>query len=650
MNDTDEVKARIEALRQQTVGILEDLAEKTRVFDLPGLPTDLEKYRQKLAANTYNVLVIGEAKRGKSSFVNALIGRELLPTDVDATTSQVFRICNSQKEAYRLCFKDGPPRQISKEELAEYGSQAVADRRGASLVDLDQLLWIEVDVPIRYLPEGVALLDTPGLGAIYAKHAMITHALVPEADAVIYVLDSRQPLGELDLEFLKEICKVTKQIFFIQTKIDLYDEREWEQQQRRHMEILRQHFGDLPDTRVWPISNRNLLKFEETKNPAYQRDSRQQELVDALEKFLFRVSGGSRYIDALNVAGHYQSASRNVLAERLSTVENSSTQELGMLKDSATKQGQQLESEWGRSGEKRRDLRGRARQIVASGKQNIVELLESGGTLETAQRQKIDAAKSLKEIDDLGRTMYDHVAAEALSAWRTTYKETREQCAQLLGSIGETADEIMLVPNDPNIGPRPGSTVPEKGSLSNLLSEARNDFLGGVNLGLAAAPVAIIFFHVAVPAVLVGIAVAGVLAAAQGWKDVGESQMKEARGNLQDSLFKAMQEMRKQFLQPNLRYGGASLVNHDFDAIFEEMDKQIEEIVEIKVEKARQESALLEEQAKMSRQERMAQAEKFRQQQAAWDALGDSIRAAAEELKEVGQTLREEASASATNM
>src|SRR6266704_4731879 len=193
MSNTDTVKGHVAVLRQRTVHNLEELSDRTKQFELSKLPGELDTFRQRLAANTYNVLVVGEAKRGKSSFVNALIGRDLLPTDVDIATNQVFRVMQAEKDSFALRFDNGSTLPISAAELLEYGSQAVRDSRGPSRVNLDHLNWIEVNVPIDFLPAGVSLLDTPGLGSFYAAHSQITQRFVPLADAVIFVLDSSGP-------------------------------------------------------------------------------------------------------------------------------------------------------------------------------------------------------------------------------------------------------------------------------------------------------------------------------------------------------------------------------------------------------------------------------------------------------------------------
>ena len=78
-----------------------------------------------VADNNYEVVVCGEVKKGKSSFINALLGQRLLPVNSDVATAQVFRISDAPEESFRLVFTDGTDKKISKEELATYPDFAV---------------------------------------------------------------------------------------------------------------------------------------------------------------------------------------------------------------------------------------------------------------------------------------------------------------------------------------------------------------------------------------------------------------------------------------------------------------------------------------------------------------------------------------------
>lgn len=100
----------------------------------------------------YDVVVCGEVKKGKSSFINALMGDEVLPTNTQVATSQVFRIINSDTEEYSLVFTDGQRQRISRKDLSRYGSQVDADLYGEPIFRGRQLDYIEVNTLSHHSP------------------------------------------------------------------------------------------------------------------------------------------------------------------------------------------------------------------------------------------------------------------------------------------------------------------------------------------------------------------------------------------------------------------------------------------------------------------------------------------------------------------
>lgn len=635
MSDAGALKAQVEKIRQQTQRIFEDIAQKTSRFKLPTLPKMVEEYQQKLLTSHYKVLVVGEAKRGKSSFINALIGRELLPTDVEIATNQVFHIAQATQDAFRLRFEDETTQTINAAELIEYGSQAVADQRGAGRLNLDFLRWIEVDIPIRFLPPDVNILDTPGLGSLYAAHAQITQRFVPQADAVIFVLDSNQPISQFELEFVEKILDVTNHIFFIQTKIDLYDKEDWQRVQQRHEEILQGRFKDRPiDMHVWPISSRNLLKAAQASNPTgYLKVSRQQELSEALEAFLFKVAGWNRCADALQIADHYYTTSRQSLAGRLAGLEAKNTQELIKLQQISDQKSQQLNAEWGTSGKERRTLLSKLKNSANANKSMIMSFIQASGDLEMTYRNKIDAIKSIEEANKLGAQVSEEVVIAANTQWRTACEQFRHQCSVLLGSLIEATDILASPPEAPELPAHIGPALDIKNNVWDKFNMAQEDFISGTNVGFAVAVIASVFIPITVPVALIGIAMAGIWGAARGWKEVNEAQLKDAQQQLHDQLSAIIQEISKRFLQPNIRYEGQSLVNYYFDSQVHQLEDQMEEIVAAKVAGIQQESARLNQQANMDKEQRAWQLEEYRKQLAEWDELGRSIRTTIAELK-----------------
>ena len=64
---------------------------------------EIKKTLDEIVQSPTTILVCGEFKRGKSTFVNALIGRKVCPTDTDICTSTVTCIKYGEKvKATRL--------------------------------------------------------------------------------------------------------------------------------------------------------------------------------------------------------------------------------------------------------------------------------------------------------------------------------------------------------------------------------------------------------------------------------------------------------------------------------------------------------------------------------------------------------------------
>lgn len=115
------------------------------------------------------VLVCGEFKRGKSSFVNALLGRKLCAVDQDICTSVVSIIRYSKEETVLRYYGElSNPKQehITFEELQKYTVGATDE--------VQSTIFIEIGLPLERLKRGVVLIDTPGVGGLDPRHALLT--------------------------------------------------------------------------------------------------------------------------------------------------------------------------------------------------------------------------------------------------------------------------------------------------------------------------------------------------------------------------------------------------------------------------------------------------------------------------------------------
>lgn len=185
----------------------------------------------------FRIVVMGEIKKGKSSFVNALLGVEnLVPVCDEVATSTVYKICYGTKREYRVFFtkESGKPVQtISAEEVVAYGTE------GGNPLNEKSVDFIQVLCPSPILKDGLVIIDTPGLGGIVKGHKKITYDYVPKSDAVFVVTESgSSPLGALEMSLIADLKKVTKHIYFVQTKSGTVSEDESNKRRERNLQIL----------------------------------------------------------------------------------------------------------------------------------------------------------------------------------------------------------------------------------------------------------------------------------------------------------------------------------------------------------------------------------------------------------------------------
>ena len=122
--------------------------------------------RERVAEDRFNLVVLGEFKRGKSTLINALLGRHLLPTGVVPLTSVVTTIGAGERDRLSIFFQDGRQEERPLAELPDY----VTEARNAGNHRRVELAHVELDHEL--LHAGLVLADTPGIGSdSHPQHA-----------------------------------------------------------------------------------------------------------------------------------------------------------------------------------------------------------------------------------------------------------------------------------------------------------------------------------------------------------------------------------------------------------------------------------------------------------------------------------------------
>ncbi|MHB8303729.1 MAG: dynamin family protein [Acidobacteriaceae bacterium] len=171
---------------------------------------------KKLASNQLQLAVLGQMKRGKSSFVNALLGAEILPTGVLPVTAIVTEIGYGPIPNATIVYSTGGLRErVDLNTLADYITEA------GNPGNKKQVASVEIEYPSPFLESGIVLIDTPGIGSTHVHNTRTTESYLQHVDAGIIVLSVDPPITEVESQFLRNLKEEIPKLFFILNKTDM---------------------------------------------------------------------------------------------------------------------------------------------------------------------------------------------------------------------------------------------------------------------------------------------------------------------------------------------------------------------------------------------------------------------------------------------
>ena len=188
----------------------------------------MTKLQQELQDDYCNVVVLGEFSRGKSTFVNALLGTELIPMNVLQETACINKLVYSETPYVKVVYRDGNEEQGQAD--MSYLTMFSASNR-------------EVDF------------------------SRISYGYLPKANAIIFLLDAASPLKKTELEFLKKqvLPQGIRDIIFVANKFDHIDPDEEEPEEvlqaikrRINKALADQH--QLGEIKLYPMCSKQAME------------------------------------------------------------------------------------------------------------------------------------------------------------------------------------------------------------------------------------------------------------------------------------------------------------------------------------------------------------------------------------------------------
>jgi small GTP-binding protein len=283
----------------------------------PASQEDLEslEFAAHQLGELFLLVIVGEFNSGKSAFINALVGQEVMPEGVTPTTA-VINLLRHGDEQTETMLPDGV---------------------------------IQRTFPAEFLRE-ITVVDTPGTNAIIREHESLTQSFVPRSDLVLFVTSADRPFTESEREFMSEIREWGKKIVIILNKIDLLrDDESRDKVVQFVRDSIQRLLGFTPE--VFPVSAllAQQAKSMGDRNPAERDRLWEASRFETLEEYVIDTldEEGRIRLKLLNPLGISDHLSQRyltltegrlaVLTEDLATIDNIERQ-LALYKDDMRKQ------------------------------------------------------------------------------------------------------------------------------------------------------------------------------------------------------------------------------------------------------------------------------------------------------------------------
>lgn len=223
---------------QEKHKILESLIEKQLVLfsslNMTGWEDTLHSLQERVLADNFKVLVLGEFKRGKSTFINALLGDEILPAHAKPCTAIINEVKWGEYPKALLHYepsKDGSqlsPKPVSIKEIEQY----VVIQDGLNekeAIHSNPYEKIELFWPLLLCRNGVEIIDSPGLNENEIRQKITTDYL-SRVDAILFVLSCEALASTSELNFIDNTLRSTghEDIFFICNRFNMIRRKERE--------------------------------------------------------------------------------------------------------------------------------------------------------------------------------------------------------------------------------------------------------------------------------------------------------------------------------------------------------------------------------------------------------------------------------------
>ena len=299
---------------------------------------DIQKAGTNLREGVFRLLVLGDMKRGKSTFLNALIGKNILPSDVNPCTAILTVLRHGVEAKVTVYFNDGTsPEEI---DFKTFKYRYTIDPAEAKRLEQEKKLAFPnvshaiVEYPLPILEKGIEIVDSPGLNDTEARNEL-SLGYINNCHAILFVMRATQPCTLGERRYLENYIKDRGlTVFFLinawdQIKESLIDPDDPEELEEAEFKLhrvfkanLSEYCGEIYDERVFPVSSLIALRKRIKDTNASLEGTGFPPFLAALNIFLTQERAIAELRQARTLAQQTDRRVREVVSRRIPLLES----------------------------------------------------------------------------------------------------------------------------------------------------------------------------------------------------------------------------------------------------------------------------------------------------------------------------------------
>ncbi|MFZ0957112.1 MAG: dynamin family protein [Candidatus Sulfotelmatobacter sp.] len=213
----ENLQERLERLEQtgDEIPVLKKLESVISEHGLVEFRSTLSMILDRLEDNSFEIAIFGRVSSGKSSLLNEMLGIDVLPVGVTPITAVPTRLLYGETPVVHVWFANRTPEEFDIAHLPEFVAEQL--NRGNE----KHVTKIVVQLPSNRLREGIAFVDTPGLGSLATRGAAETLAYLPRCDLGVVLIDAGSTLTPDDLQTIQILYDAAIPATVLLSKADL---------------------------------------------------------------------------------------------------------------------------------------------------------------------------------------------------------------------------------------------------------------------------------------------------------------------------------------------------------------------------------------------------------------------------------------------